>query len=59
MYVCLESLYPDSMDDRASAKNAKKAMLMAADDASVKMLSAPCRMRFVIGIAADAAEISK
>lgn len=47
------------MADRASATNAKKAMLMAADDASVKRLSAPCRIRFVIGIAADVAEISK
>lgn len=47
------------MAERAMATNAKKAMLMEAALESVNMLSAPSRMRFVIGMAADSAEINK
>jgi hypothetical protein len=50
-------LKPDIRADKASATNAKKAMLIEAAEESVNMLSTPSRMRFVIGIAADSADI--
>jgi hypothetical protein len=59
MYVCLESLYPETTADKARATNAKKAMLMAAAVASVKLLTTADLMRFVMGTAAESADISK
>jgi hypothetical protein len=59
MYVCLESLYPETTADRARATYAKKAMLIAAAVASVKVLTTADLMRFVMGTAADRADISK
>ncbi|RWW23280.1 hypothetical protein GW17_00012488 [Ensete ventricosum] len=50
---------PDIRADKLSAANANKAMLIAATDASVKVFTTSCRMRSVIGIAADDAEISR
>ena len=47
------------MADKARATNARKAMLIAAAVASVKLLITAVLMRFVIGIAADRADISK
>ncbi len=47
------------MADNPSERNARKAMLMAAAKASVNMLSAPSRMRLVIGTAEDAADINR
>jgi hypothetical protein len=47
------------MADNASAKNARKLMLMAAAELSVNMLSAPSLIRFVKGTAADAADIKR
>ena len=57
MYVCLASLKPEMMAESARQTKAKKAMLMDATDESVNTLSAPSRMRLVIGIAADNADI--
>jgi hypothetical protein len=59
IYVCLESLYPETTADKARAANAKKAMLIAAAVASVKVLTTADLMRFVMGTAADSADISK
>lgn len=47
------------MADNASAKNARKLMLMAAAELSVNMLSAPSLKRFVEGTAEDAADIKR
>jgi hypothetical protein len=55
----LESLKPEMRADSARQTKAKKAMLMEAADESVKTLSAPSRMRFVIGTAADSADIRR
>lgn len=59
IYVCLDSLYPETTADKARAANAKKVMLIAAAVASVKVLTTADLMRFVIGTAADSADISK
>jgi hypothetical protein len=59
MYVCLESLKPEMRAESARQTKAKKAMLMEAADESVKTLSAPSRMRFVSGTAADSADIRR
>lgn len=59
MYVCFESLYPETTADKARATNAKKAMLIAAAVASVKVLTTADLMRFVMGTAADSADINK
>lgn len=45
--------------DAAKHKKAKIDMLMAVDEASVNILSAPSRILFVIGIAEDADDIKK
>lgn len=45
--------------ENASVMNAKNSMLIAAEEESVNMLSAPCRILFVKGIADDAADINK
>lgn len=45
--------------DSASAMKAKISMLMEAARESVKILSPPSLILFVIGIAADAADINK
>lgn len=45
--------------DSAREMNAKNSMLMAADEESVNMLSAPSLILFVIGTAEDAADINK
>lgn len=52
-------MYPETIDDKASTKNAKNAILMAAAEASVNMLSAPSRILFVKGTAVEAADINK
>lgn len=57
--MCLESLNPETSADNASAANAKKAMVMEAEDALVKLLFAPSLMRLVIGAAADSADINR
>uniref|UniRef100_A0A0D9WFB6 Uncharacterized protein n=1 Tax=Leersia perrieri TaxID=77586 RepID=A0A0D9WFB6_9ORYZ len=57
--VCLASLKPERRAERARQTKAKKAMLMDAADESVNTLSAPSLIRFVIGIAADTADISR
>jgi hypothetical protein len=44
---------------KARATNARKAMLMAAAVASVKLLTTAVLMRFVMGVAADRADINK
>ena len=59
MYVCLESLYPETTADKARATNAKKVMLIAAAVASVKLLTTADLMRFMMGTAAESADISK
>jgi len=45
--------------DAAKHKKAKIDMLMAADEASVNILSAPSLILFVIGIAEDADDIKR
>ena len=45
--------------ESARQTKAKKAMLIEAADESVNTLSEPSRMRFVIGIAADNADIRR
>ena len=47
------------MADSARHKKAKKAMLMAADEASVNILSAPFLILFVNGTAEDAADTKR
>lgn len=47
------------MDDNPRMKNAKNSMLMQAAEASVKMLSAPSLILFVIGTADDAADTNR
>ena len=57
IYVCLASLKPEMRAESARQTKAKKAMLMDAADESVNTLSVPSRMRLVIGMAADSADI--
>lgn len=52
-------MYPDTRAASASAKNAKKAMLMAEDEESVNIVSDPSLILFVNGTAADAADINR
>lgn len=47
------------MAEMAMARNAMNAMLIEAELASVNLLSAPSRIRFVIGMAADSADINR
>lgn len=50
---------PVLVAENARATNARKAMLMEAVVESVNMFTTARLMRFVIGIAADSAEMSK
>lgn len=52
-------MYPEMRADTARHKKAKIDMLMAAEEASVNILSAPSLILFVIGIAADADDIKR
>lgn len=47
------------MAERANDRNAKKDMLIAEAEESVKMLSCPSLILFVNGIAADAEDIKR
>jgi hypothetical protein len=52
-------LYPETIADKARDTNAKKAMLIAAAVVSVKRLITADLIRFVMGVAAERADISK
>ena len=56
---CWQRLYPEMREETTKQRKAKKAMLIAAAEASVKTLSEPCLILLVKGIAAEAADINK